>query len=683
MPKLAEKTHTAHQDTFCRDHLPPPELCPEFDYSGLPELRYPERINCAVELLDKMVAQHGDRIVFHHASGKWKYKQLLETANRIAHVLTEDLGMVPGNRVLLRGANSPMMAACWFAAIKAGGVAVCTGPLLRVRELIYVADKAEIKLALTDSKVAGDCELAMKASADGKPRAAARVVHFNSDAKDSLESLMRAKPATFNNCDTAADDVAMIAFTSGSTGRGKATIHFHRDVIAAADCFPRYVLKPDQNDIFCGSPSFSFTYGLGGLLLFPVRFGASSVLLEHSSPAELLKGIVQHRATVCFTSPTAYRAMLKLIQGEDLSSLKKCVSAGEHLPVTICDAWQKATGIKIIDGIGSTEMLHIFISASGDDVRPGSTGKAVPGYRAKVVDDDGNDLPAGSVGRLAVQGPTGCRYLDDPEQQQKYVQDGWNLTGDCFRMDEQGYFWYQARTDDMIVSSGYNISGPEVEGVLLDHPHVAECAVVGVPDEDRGQLVKAFVVLTPDAKADDATAKRLQDFVKQQIAPYKYPRAVQFVSALPKTTTGKLQRFRLREQAKSSMEFIQPQAWPRPHGYANATIATGKQIFVAGQVGWDPVTSQFASDDFAQQTKQALKNVVAVLQTAGAGPEHITRMTWFITDKDAYLKQRRQIGEAYREVVGKHFPAMSVVVVSALIEDRAKIEIEATAIVPE
>jgi 2-aminobenzoate-CoA ligase len=682
MHKLAEKTYTAHQDTFCRDHLPPPELCPEFDYTGVPELAYPERMNCAVELLDKMAAQYGDRTVFHHAAGNWTYQRLLETANRIAHVMTEDFGMVSGNRVLLRGANSPMMAACWFAVIKAGGVAVCTGPLLRVRELIYVADKAAIKLALTDSKVAGDCELAMKATANGSPRGGVRLVHFHSDSKDSLESLMRAKPATFTNCDTTADDVAMIAFTSGSTGRGKAAMHFHRDVIAVTDCFPRYILKPHQNDIFCGQAPFSFTYGLGALVLFPMRFGASSVLIELSSPPELLKAMVQHRATICFTSPTAYRAMLKLMRGEDISALKKCVSAGEHLPKTTCDAWQKATGIKIIDGIGSTEMLQIFISASGDDVRPGATGKAVPGYRAKIVDDDGNELPAGSIGRLAVQGPTGCRYLHDREQQQKYVQNGWNLTGDCFLQDKDGYFWYQARSDDMIVSSGYNISGPEVEGVLLDHPQVAECAVVGVPDEDRGQLVKAFIVLTAEAKPDEAMAKCLQDFVKQQISPYKYPRAIEFVTALPKTTTGKLQRFRLREQAKSSMEFVQPQEWPRPHGYANATVATGKQIFVAGQIGWDPLTSKLVSDDFSEQVRQALKNILAVLDAAGATAEHITRMTWYITDKRAYMDSRPQIGEAYREVIGKHFPAMSVLVVNALIEDRAKVEIEATAVVP-
>src|SRR4051812_17121373 len=682
MHNVAEKTYTAHQDTFCRDHLPPAEQWPKFDYSGVPELAYSERMNCAVELLDKMVATRGESTVFHFASGKWTYKHLLKTANRIAHVLIDDLGMVPGNRVLLRGANSPMIAACWFAVIKAGGIAVCTGPLLRVRELIYAADKAEIKLALTDDKVAGDCELAMKANANGSPRSEARVVHFNSNAKDSLEALMSSKPATFKNCDTAADDVAIIAFTSGSTGRGKAAMHFHRDVLAVTDCFPRYVLKPEQNDIFAGSPPFSFTYGLGGLVLFPMRFGASSVLLEHASPPELLQGIIQHRASVCFTSPTAYRAMLKLLPGKDLSALKKCVSAGETLPRATYEAWHAATGIKIIDGIGSTEMLQIFISASGDDIRPGATGKAVPGYRAKIVDDDGNDLPAGSIGRLAVQGPTGCRYLDDPDQQRNYVQGGWNLTGDCFRMDEDGYFWYQARTDDMIVSSGYNISGPEVENVLLDHPQVAECAVVGVPDSDRGQLAKAFVVLTSDAKADDATAKSLQDFVKQQIAPYKYPRTIEFVAALPKTTTGKLQRFRLREQAKSAMDFVQPEGWPRPHGYANATAAIGKQIFVAGQIGWDPVTSHFESDDFTQQLRQTLKNVVAVLQGAGAGPEHITRMTWFITDKNAYLASRRQVGEVYREIMGSHFPAMSVVVVSALIEDRAQVEIEATAVLP-
>ncbi len=540
---------SAHVDTFCRDSLPPRELWPDMPYDGLPELTaYPSRLNCAAELLDRLVeAGHGDRTVFHFHGGHWTYRQLLETANRIAHVLVDDLGVVPGNRVLLRGPNNPMLAACWFAVVKAGGVVVCTMPLLRVRELTFIADKAQIGLALCDARVAADCEQAMSTTAAGFPRDGGRVVLFHSAQHDSLESLMRRKPVTFDNCDTAADDTVLIAFTSGTTGQGKGTMHFHRDVLAACDCFPAHVLKADPDDVFCGSPPLAFTYGLGGLLLFPMRIGASALLLEQAAPPQLLQGIQDHRATVVFTAPTAYRAMAGLVKGFDLSSLRKCVSAGETLPKVTFDLWERETGLKVIDGIGTTEMLHMFISASGDDIRPGSTGKVVPGYQAKLVDDDGNDVPAGTIGRLAAKGPTGCRYLDNLERQRGYVQNGWNLTGDSYRVDEDGYFWYQARTDDMIISAGNNIAGPEVEGVLLDHPCVAECGVVGVPDEDRGHIVKAFIVLRPGFEASPELVKKLQDFVKSEIAPYKYPRAIEFVDSLPRTLTGKLQRFRLRE----------------------------------------------------------------------------------------------------------------------------------------
>jgi 2-aminobenzoate-CoA ligase len=543
---------SAHVDTFCRDSLPPPELMPDMRYDSLPELAaYPPRLNCAVELLDKMVAAGcGERTVFHYHGGHWTYRQLLETANRIARVLVEDLGVVPGNRVLLRGPNNPMMAACWFAVVKMGGVVVCTMPLLRVRELTFIADKAKISLALCDTRVCKECEEAMSTTAAGFPREGGRVVHFHSAHSDSLESMMRGKPTTFDNCDTAADDTALIAFTSGTTGQGKGTMHFHRDVLAICDCFPRYVLKPDPNDIFCGSPPLAFTYGLGGLLLFPMRIGASSALLEQASPPHLLQGIQDHRATVCFTAPTAYRAMAGLVKGFDISSLKKCVSAGETLPRATFELWERETGLKIIDGIGSTEMLHMFISSSGDAIRPGSTGKVVPGYQARVVDDDLNDVPPGTIGRLAVKGPTGCRYLDYLERQQAYVQNGWNLTGDSYILDEEGYFWYQARTDDMIISAGHNLSGPEVEGVLLEHPAVAECGVVGAPDEIRGQIVKAYVVLRPGNEPGPELVKELQDFVKAEIAPYKYPREIEFLPSLPRTETGKLQRFKLRERGR-------------------------------------------------------------------------------------------------------------------------------------
>ena len=373
------------------------------------------------------------------------------------------------------------------------------------------------------------------------------MVRFGEGAEGGLEAMMRGKPGTFDACDTAAHDTALIAFTSGTTGQGKGTMHDHRDVMAITDCFPRHVLRPRADDVFCGSPPLGFTYALGGLLLFPMRFGACALLLEHATPPHLVKAIAEHRPTICFTAPTAYRAMCGMVADHDVSSLRECVSAGETLPASVFEAWRAATGLRIIDGIGATEMLHIFISASGDEIRPGSTGKVVPGYVATVLDDELREVGPGVVGRLAVRGPTGCRYLDAPDRQREYVQGGWNLTGDSYLRDADGYYWYQARTDDIIVSAGYNIAGPEVENVLLEHAAVQECAVVGAPDEERGQIVKAFVVLRGGHAAGDELAQELKDWVKARIAPYKYPRAVEFVDALPRTTTGKVQRFRLRE----------------------------------------------------------------------------------------------------------------------------------------
>jgi 2-aminobenzoate-CoA ligase len=536
---------SAHVDTFARDHLPPRELWPEIDLGGLPELAYPPRLNCAVELLDRMAdAGHADRPAILWDGGRWTYRELAERSNRIAAVLRDDLGIVPGSRVLLRGPNSPMMAACWFGVLKAGGIVVATMPLLRARELATVAEKAHVHLALTDHRLAADLE-----EARGIAPVIQRVVAWGTDEEGSLDRMMAGKPARFDAVDTAADDVALIAFTSGTTGKPKGAMHFHRDVLACCDTFSRHVLQPSSDDLFCGSPPLAFTFGLGGLLLFPMRAGAATLLIEQPTPPNLLKGIQEHRATILFTAPVAYRALAEQASAFDLSSLRKCVSAGETLPLPTFEAFEKATGIRIIDGIGSTEMLHIFIGSSGDDIRPGSTGRAVPGYRARVIDEEGNPLPPGSIGRLAVQGPTGCRYLDDPERQRGYVVDGWNLTGDAYRMDEDGYFWYQARTDDMIISAGYNIAGPEVEAVLLEHPAVAECGVVGLPDEERGQVVSAFIVLRAETNRDEAMVKELQEWVKARIAPYKYPRRVEFVDALPRTQTGKLQRFRLRHPA--------------------------------------------------------------------------------------------------------------------------------------
>jgi len=543
MPELPVG-RSAHVDTFARDHLPPKDQWPEMDFSALP-VRYGPQINCAEELLDKRLSEFGARPAIIHGDVVWSYAELAENTNRIAHVLTRDLGIVPGNRVLLRAPNTRMMAACWLAVMKVGAIAVPTMPLLRARELTYIADKAEVGLALCDARLADELERARENSAHLRD-----IVYFGTDASDGLEARMARASADFKAVDTAADDVCLIAFTSGTTGNPKGTMHFHRDIIAVTDCFPRSTLKPTQDDIFTGSPPLAFTFGLGGLLLFPMRFGAATALIEQPTPENLLAAIARHRVSVLFTAPVAFRAMLDLLKDFDISSLAKCVSAGETLPLPTFTAWHEATGIKIIDGLGSTEMLHIFIAAAGDDIRPGATGKPIPGYQARIVGEDGVPLPPGEVGRLAVRGPTGCRYLSD-ERQTSYVVDGWNLTGDAYLMDEDGYFWFQARADDMIISAGYNISGPEVEEALLAHPAVAECAVIGAPDERRGTIVKAIVVPASGVTPDEALIKELQDFVKSQIAPYKYPRAIAFADSLPRTETGKIQRFKLRQREQA------------------------------------------------------------------------------------------------------------------------------------
>ncbi|MGE5739241.1 MAG: benzoate-CoA ligase family protein [Betaproteobacteria bacterium] len=534
-------TASAHVDTFARDNLPPHDAWPDLVFE-LPELQYPARMNCATELLDRALEHgFGDRIAIVSPEGvRWTYVELLAQANRIAHVLVSDMGVVPGNRVLLRGANTPAMAACWFAVIKAGGIAVATMALLRAKELTDIVVKAQVSHALCDARLADELDAARPACPTLR-----NVMHFASAADDGVEARARNKPATFANVDTAADDTALIAFTSGTTGQPKGTMHFHRDVMAACDCWPRTILRATADDLFTGSPPLAFTFGLGGLLLFPMRIGASTLLVERPAPDALLEAVAKHRATVLFTAPTSYRAMTPNVGSYDLTALRKCVSAGEALPAATRQSWKDATGIEIIDGIGSTELLHIFISHDEAHARPGSTGKAVPGYRACVMADDGTPLPAGQVGQLAVKGPTGCRYLADARQK-NYVRDGWNYTGDAYLIDDDGYFIYQARTDDMIVSAGYNIAGPEVESALLAHAAVSECGVIGVDDPQRGQIVKAFVVLKPGYAGNPALTAELQAFVKQTIAPYKYPRAIEYLAELPRNNVGKLQRYRLR-----------------------------------------------------------------------------------------------------------------------------------------
>ncbi|WP_121832530.1 AMP-binding protein [Streptomyces sp. S1] len=538
-----ELTPSAHLDTFARDRLPPPERWPRILLDGLPELAYPDRLNCGAELLDRTVERFGaDRPAFHDGEGGvWSYGELLDRVDRIAHVLTSDLRLVPGNRVLLRGPTTPWLAACWLAVMKAGGVAVTVLAQQRAPELAVMAEAARCTHALCD---AHSLDELLAARIPGL-----RITPFGGGGPDDLLALAARRPGPYEAVPTAADDVALVAFTSGTTGRPKGCVHFHRDVLAVADTFSAHVLRPLPDDVFAGSPPLAFTFGLGGLVVFPLRAGASAVLLEQAGPKQLLAAIDRHRISVLFTAPTAYRVMLdELAQGTapDTGSLRRCVSAGENLPEATWRSWYARTGLRLINGIGATELLHIFLSAADGDIRPGTTGRPVPGWHARVVDREGREVPDGEEGLLAVRGPVGCRYLDDPRQAE-YVRDGWNVTGDTYVREPDGWFRYVSRADDMIISAGYNIAGPQVEEVLLDHPDVVETAVVGRPDELRGQVVVAYAVVRDGVPRDSSTAAALRAFVRARLAPYKSPREIVFLDALPRTATGKLQRFRLRE----------------------------------------------------------------------------------------------------------------------------------------
>ena len=537
---------SAHMDTFTRDNLPPADKWPDISLAGF---EYPEELNVGVELTDRMVAQgFGDHDALIGNGRRRTYTELSDWTNRIAHALVEDYGIKPGNRILIRSANNPALVACWLGATKAGAVVVNSMPMLRAGELGKIVDKAEVTLALCDTRLMDELVNCAKTSKHLK-----KVIGFDGTANHDaeLDRIALSKSVTFDAVKTGRDDVALLGFTSGTTGEPKATMHFHRDLLIIADSYAKEILSVTPDDIFVGSPPLAFTFGLGGLAIFPLRFGATATLLENASPANMIEIIETYKATVSFTAPTAYRAMLGAMhQGADLSSLRVAVSAGETLPGPVFEEWIAKTGKPILDGIGSTEMLHIFISNRLGDAAPASTGKPVSGYEAKIVGDDMKEKPRGEVGKLAVRGPTGCRYLAD-KRQDAYVRDGWNLTGDAFAQDDKGYFHFAARADDMIISSGYNIAGPEVEAALLSHPDVKECAVIGIADEERGQIVAAHVVLKEGVAPSADCAKRLQDHVKATIAPFKYPRSVKFIEALPKTQTGKIQRFRLRQSPPS------------------------------------------------------------------------------------------------------------------------------------
>jgi 2-aminobenzoate-CoA ligase len=530
-----------YEDNFAHDSLPPLELQPDY-LLDLPQFQHPEMLNCVERLLDFHVNEgHGDAICLRTFEKNWTYNDLYKKANQIAHVLTEDLGLKSGNRVLIRSANNPMMVACWYGVLKAGGIVVATMPLLRSKELTTIIDCAEISHAISDVHLKEEMDQV-------KSPFLKKVCYYNGTEKGNseLEDLMQNKPEAFVNYHSKSDSIALIGFTSGTTGLPKMTAHYHKDILNICEAFPRYSLQPTADDIFTGSPPLGFTFGLGGLVLFPMYFGASTFLMEKPSPDLLLQAVQEHRVSVCFTAPTAYRVLSAKVADFDISSLRKCVSAGETLPVKVWEDWYNATGLKIIDGIGATEILHIFISSNENNMKPGATGIAITGYEAKIIDKDGNDLPVNESGRLAVRGITGCKYLNRTDKQKEYVENGWNITGDIFRQDEDGYFWFVARGDDMIISSGYNIAAIEVESVLLTHEDILECAVVGLADEERGMLVCAHIVLREKNKATDDMKIHIQQWFKEVAAPYKYPRIIKFVDLLPKTETGKIQRFKLK-----------------------------------------------------------------------------------------------------------------------------------------
>jgi 2-aminobenzoate-CoA ligase len=531
-----------HQDTFAHDHLPPLDLQPDYIF-GHPDFEMPDDLNCAERLLDKHIQEgRGNAVAIRTFDTTWTFNDLYEKANQIAHVLIDDMGMVSGNRVLIRSANNPMMVACWFAVIKAGGIVVATMPLLREKELSIMTECAEISHALCDYRLEEEMMLV-------KSPFLKQVITFDGSGTTTskLEVLMHNKPRVFDNFPSKAESLCLIGFTSGTTGKPKMTSHYHKDVLLICEAFPKYSLQPTPDDVFTGSPPLGFTFGLGGLVLFPFYYGASTFLIEKPTPELLLQAIQDFKVTICFTAPTAWRIITTKVKEYNISSLRKCVSAGETLPLKVWQDWYDATGLKIIDGIGSTEILHIFISSQESNMKPGATGVPVRGYEARIIDREGNELPANEPGRLAIRGITGCKYLVQQDKQKEYVENGWNITGDVFKKDEDGFYWFVARGDDMIISSGYNIGAVEVESVLLMHPDIAECAVVGISDEERGMLVCAHIVLKDSGKANDQMAKTLQHWFKENAAPYKYPRIIKFTDALPKTETGKIQRFKLKQ----------------------------------------------------------------------------------------------------------------------------------------
>jgi 2-aminobenzoate-CoA ligase len=730
--KQASPHPSAHLDRFCADNLPSSELQPVYLFN-LPEVQYPEALNCADELLGAFDHQgqaraKADRVAIYfdapaasdtqadkdgHTKDDqaptvlhWTYAELEDQVNRIANVL-HDAGVVPGNRVLLRGLNGPLMAASWLAVVKAGLVAVPTMPMLRAKELKQIIDKAQVSFALCEDSLMTELEHNLNAGHEQYTRTLKSALSFG-----ALQQAMRSASPLFKACPTHRDDTCLIAFTSGTTGEPKGTMHFHRDVLAMSDLFPSSVLHMTENDIVIGTPPLAFTFGLGGLLTFAMRHGAATVLNPKYTPESLMQGIERFKATLCFTAPTFYRQMATFTERYSLRTLRHTISAGEALPLPVRKLWFEKTGIAMTDGIGGTEMIHIYIASPGDELHAagkwGALGKVVPGYEARIVDEHMQPLPFGQVGKLAVRGPTGCRYLADPRQS-NYVKAGWNLPGDTFSQDEEGYFYYHARNDDMIISAGYNIAGPEVEAALMEHESVLECAVIGTPDEERGQIVHAFVVLKEDVNARAASqsstpssfeaklTKQLQDHVKQSIAPFKYPRRISFCKDLPRTETGKLQRFKLRDLMSSSAtpaatpaappasnphKVLQPEGWIAPKGYANGIEAHGRQIYVAGMVGWNG-QCQFESDDFVKQTEQALQNVLDTLACSKAGPEHMVRMTWYVKSKKEYLARGKEIGAIYKRLIGRNYPAMTLVQVVDLVEDRALLEIEVTAVIPD
>ncbi len=533
---------------------PPRELWPRFGLD-FPEAReWPAKLNIAEVLVDDNL-KRGDKPAILYEDRQIKYRELQLMINKFGNAL-KVLDVKPYDRVMLRLPNIPEFIVSSLAVQKLGAVSVPTFTLLKAKELSYIASDCEAKVLITTPSLLEDVEKAKGelktirhiVLADAKPsEVEAPYIAFDY-LMDDFKEATGLEPVRVDQ-----DEVTLLLYTSGTTGPPKGCIHTHRHYLAVADCYAKNVLQAREDDVWGGPPTMAFAYGHTGLICNPLRHGATTSLVGSGrfEPASMFQLIEKHGISVFYGVPTAYRTMvaLKHERGKyDFSSLRVCVTAGEPCPPSLYYTIKEFFGCEVLEHMGCTELFNGFISTRFGQVKPGSMGLAVPGYDVRILGDDGNEVKTGEVGHLAVAGPIGIRYWKLPEKQAESVRNGWNHTGDMAYKDEEGFFWFASRSDDIIKTAAYRVSPHEVEEALIKHGAVAEAGVIGVPDLERGQIIKAFIVLKPDHKPSSRLEEELRVFVKDQIAPYKAPKEVEFVKELPKTETGKIRRAELKRK---------------------------------------------------------------------------------------------------------------------------------------